>query len=127
MKFKNIIEKIGDDKPKDRRLVELVPEDFRMLVCGSSGCGKTSLVINMITEPLLFYDKIYIFTPNHFQLSVVKLMEWFESISEKVEYPVIEIYPPEEIPEVIEYNENGGRTIVIFDDVINSDHKIQKE
>ena len=126
MKFKNIIENIDDSKVKDRRLVDYVPEDFRMLVCGSSGSGKTSLVINMITEPLLYYDKIYIFTPNHFQPSVVKLMKWFESINEQIDYPVIEIYSPEQIPEVVEYREGGGRKIVIFDDVINCEHKIQK-
>ena len=50
-------------------------------------------------------------------------MDCLESISENVEYPVIEIYPPEQIPEVIEYSRTLNN-IVIYDDVIKCDHKI---
>ena len=53
MRFKSIIENLSDNQPQDRRLVDFFPEDSHMLVCGSSGRGKTSLVINIITEPFL--------------------------------------------------------------------------
>ena len=42
-----------------------MPNDtFRMLICGNSGSGKTNLLYQMLTEPLLHYDKIHLHAKN---------------------------------------------------------------
>ena len=35
---------------------------FRMLICGTSGCGKTNTVLHMLIKPLVNYDKIYLYS-----------------------------------------------------------------
>ena len=37
---------------------------FRMLICGQSGCGKTNTVLHMLIKPLIYYDKIYLYSKN---------------------------------------------------------------
>ena len=42
-----------------------MPDDtFRMFICGNSGSGKTNLLYHMLTDPLLYYDKIYLYAKN---------------------------------------------------------------
>lgn len=41
-----------------------IVEEYSMLVCGQSGCGETNVVMHMLREPLVYYDKIYLYTPN---------------------------------------------------------------
>ena len=46
-----------------KRLLPYMPSDnFRMLICGPSGCGKTNVLMHMLCNPLLYYDKIYLFS-----------------------------------------------------------------
>ena len=37
---------------------------FRMLICGKTGCGKTNTVLHMLIKPLIYYDKIYLYSKN---------------------------------------------------------------
>ena len=47
---------------KFKKLYSFMPNDtFRMLICGNSGSGKTNLPYHMLIEPLLYYDKIYLY------------------------------------------------------------------
>ena len=40
-----------------------IPNSFRMLIVGSSNCGKTTLLMRLLLEPkLLNYDKVYIYS-----------------------------------------------------------------
>ena len=42
-----------------------MPDDtFRMLICGSSGSGKTNLLYHMLIKPLLYYDEIHLYAKN---------------------------------------------------------------
>ena len=44
-----------DANKKFIQLYPFMPSDtFRMLICGSSGCGKTNLLFHMLIEPLLY-------------------------------------------------------------------------
>ena len=38
----------------------LLGNDFRMLVCGSSGCGKANTLMHIIKKSLCYYDHIII-------------------------------------------------------------------
>ena len=37
----------------------MLNDTFRMLICGSSGCGKTNTLFHMLIKPLLYCDKIF--------------------------------------------------------------------
>ena len=57
-------------------------EDFRMLIAGQSGCGKTNTLMHILRTPLVFYDKIYIFSPNLHQDKLTDFQALMDSISE---------------------------------------------
>ena len=74
-----------------RRLNNFLDEDFRMLITGKSNCGKTNTLMHMLRTPLMYYDKIYMYTPNHHQDKIQDLKALIYKISEKVGYNVLEI------------------------------------
>ena len=57
---------------KDRSLNDFLKEDFRTLVCGQSGSGKTNTVLHTLIKPLAFYDEIYFYTLNSQQDKMIK-------------------------------------------------------
>ena len=112
-----------DSNKKDnekRSLNNFINEDYRMLISGQSACGKTNTLIHMLRKPLVYYDKIYIYTPNKHQEKLVDLQQLMNDISKKVvRYQVLEIKGPEDILDTNEYP-NNNRKIVIFDDLVNA-------
>ena len=54
---------------------------FRLLLCGSSGSGKTNVCLNMVHK-YLHYDKIYIYAKNGEQAEYLRLREMLDSIAE---------------------------------------------
>ena len=56
---------IKNKNKKFEQLYSFVPDGtFRMLICGSSGCGKTNLLYHMLIKPLLYYDEIHLYAKN---------------------------------------------------------------
>ena len=47
--------------------VDYLDEDYRMLIAGPSGVGKTNTLCYMLRAPLVPYDEIYIYSPNFHQ------------------------------------------------------------
>ena len=46
-----------------KQLYDYMPDRcFRMLIWGKSGCGKTNTVLHMLIKPLIYYDKIYLYS-----------------------------------------------------------------
>ena len=113
-------------KENSKKLNNIFDEDFRLLIAGESGCGKTNTLIHILRKPLAYYDKIYMYSPNLHQEKIQDFKEIIDSISKKVEYPVLELYGPEDIKNTNEYFPDN-RKIVVFDDVINAPEKIQKK
>ena len=109
-----------------RKLNDIFDEDFRLLIAGESVCGKTNTLMHILRKPLVYYDKIYIYSPNHQQEKIQDFKNLMDSISEKVGYSVLEIGGPDEIKNTNEYFSNN-RKIVLFDDVINASEKIQNK
>ena len=71
---------------------KFMPNDiFRMLICGNSGCGKTNLLYYMLIEPMLYYDKIYLYAKNLEQDKYQKLMNKLNEISRDVGYDVMTV------------------------------------
>ena len=79
-----------------RSLCKFLDEDFRLLISGQSGCGKTNTVMHILRKPLVYYDKIHFFTPNQHQDKIVDLQKVMKPISKKVGYEVLEIHSPDE-------------------------------
>ena len=54
----------SDAENNYKQLYPFMPSDtFRMLICGSTGCGKANLLYHILMKPLFFfliyYDDIY--------------------------------------------------------------------
>ena len=112
-----------NERPK-RRLNDFLDEEYRMLVAGASGSGKTNTVMHMLRAPLVYYDKIYLYTPNPHQDKIQDLEKVMDGISQKVGYDVLEIKDPDDIMDTSEYPE-GNRKVVIFDDLVNAPQSVQ--
>ena len=115
----------SNEKPK-RRYNNYLDEDYRMLVAGASGSGKTNTVMHMLREPLVYYDKVYLYTRNPHQDKIQDLQKLMDGISQKVGYSVLEIKDPDDIMDTSEYPE-GNRKVVIFDDLVNAPEKVQSK
>ena len=111
-------------KENSKTLNNIFDEDFRLLIAGESGCGKTNTLMHILRKPLVYYDKIYIYSPNLHQDKIQDFKNLMDSISKKVGYPILELNGPDEIKNTNEYP-SGNRKIVVFDDVINAPKKIQ--
>ena len=82
--------------------------------------------MHILRKPLVYYDKIYIYSPNLHQEKIQDLQELMKKISEKVGYPVLEVSGPEDIKNTTDYP-SENRKIVGLDDVINAPEKIHKK
>lgn len=80
--------------------------------------------MHILREPLVNYDKLFIFTPNHHQEKMVNFEKLMDKISEKVGYDVLTMGNSEDILDTTEYPENM-RNIVIFDDLVNASNEVQ--
>ena len=82
-------------KENSKKLNNISDEDFRLLIVGESGWGKTNTLMHILQKPLVYYDKIYIYSPNLHQEKIQDFKDLMDSISEKVGYSVLEIDGPE--------------------------------
>ena len=97
-----------------RSRCKFLDEDFRLLISGQSGCGKTNTVMHILRKPLVYYDKIHFFTPNQHQDKIVDLQKVMKPISKKVGYEVLELHSPEEIMDTSEYPSNNRKVVVLM-------------
>ena len=109
-----------------RSLNDLLEEVFRMLIVGQTRCGKSNTLKHILRTPLVFYEKIYIFSPSLHQDKLTDFQALMDSISEKVGYPVLEMGSETDIPNRHEYP-NNNRKVVVFDDLVNAEEKIQNK
>ena len=82
--------------------------------------------MHMLRTPLVYYDKIYLYTPNQHQDKIQDLEKIMDKISDKVSYPLLEIGSADDIKDTSEYPYNN-RKVVIFDDLVNAPDKIQNK
>ena len=65
---------------------------FRMLICGKSECGKMNTVLHMLIKPLIYYDKIYLYSKYLEQEKYTHLSKTLEMIAEENKIPIDEIF-----------------------------------
>ena len=109
---------------KERKLCDFSSEDYIMLILGKSGCGKNNLLMHILRKPLLYYDKIYLYTPNHHHNKIQSLIKLVNDISRCIGYDVLEIGGEADILNTSEYP-NDNIKIVMFDDMMNASDKVQ--
>ena len=104
---------------KFKQLYSFMPNDtFRMLICGNSGSGKTNLLYLMLIEPLLSYDKIYLYAKNLEQEKYQNLINVMnEASNEEVGYNIMEVSNDAIIP-ISHLPCGDNQKLVIFDDYV---------
>ena len=105
---------------KYKQLYDFMPNDtFRMLICGSSGCGKTNTLFHMLIEPLLYYDEIHLYAKNLEQEKYQNLINIMNDMSRRngFDYDIMTASTDEIIPiKSLPYEDN--QKIIIFDDYV---------
>lgn len=112
-----------DEKKKGRKYKQLhnyMPDRcFRMLITGPSGCGKTNTALHILMKPLIYYDKLYLYSKNLEQDKYSRLLGKLEGIADNNNIPVEELVYSSN-GEIIPINEqeNECQKVVIFDDYV---------
>ena len=94
-----------------------------MLITGQTRCGKTNTLMHILRELLIYYDKIYYYTPNRYQDKLQDLQKLMNGVSE-VGYEALEF--PDDILDTSEYPINN-RKVVVFDDLVNAPAAVQNK
>ena len=69
-------------KSNFKQIKPFMPSDtFTMLLCGPRNCGKTNLLMNMLLEPCIYFDELYVYAKNLHQEKYQDLMKKFEEIA----------------------------------------------
>ena len=110
-----------DIKNKNKKFMQLYPfmpkETFRLLICGSSGCGKINLLFHMLIEPLLYYDEIHLYAKTLEQEKYQNLMNKMNEISKEAGYDKITVSNDKIIP-INDLHYEDNQKIIIFDDYV---------
>ena len=75
-----IDEKLTWKTEKHRHNSSLLPQDIHGLIVGSSNCGKTTLILNLLLKPgWLDYDHLFVFGRSLHQKEYLILKKGFQS------------------------------------------------
>lgn len=103
-----------DPAPFDTKLEcigNVFPTILRLLIVGTSGSGKTTVLWNIVTKCLYLYDYLYIYTKTLDQPIYQRLMDLF------VEFPGV-AYFSDDFENMIPVEECKPKSLVIFDDCL---------
>ena len=81
--------------------------------------------MHIIKKPLCYYDQIIIYTRNKDQDKLVSLKNKFAEVSHLVGHQVLLLCGQEDILNTDEYESDDCVKLVVFDDLMNADKKIQ--
>ena len=81
--------------------------------------------MHIIKKPLCYYDQIIIYTPNKDQDKLFSLINMFAFVSQLVGHQVLLLCGQEYILNTDEYESDDCVKLVLFDDLMNADKKIQ--
>lgn len=127
----------------------LAPQwQFRMIISGASGSGKTNLLLNLITKDFLYFDKIYIYAKDLTEDKYQFLLQFFTQLAEtkhkkliskaktkiekeevkNQEFKILEVFS-ESINDLPEINslDKSLQHLFVFDDMILENKKTQMQ
>ena len=106
-----------DENTNFKQLYKYMPKsNFRMLICGNSGSGKTNLLYHVPMIPLVYYDQIHLYGKNLEQKKYRQMIETIKDISSQVGYDIMHCNNDDIKP--VNCLESDSQKIVIFDDFI---------
>ena len=100
-----------------------------MIIAGSTACGKTNLLLNLLCKFWIFYNKVYVWSPTIFQPKYQFLKNVFEHIEENNPGldKIAHFYnTDDEILDPTELNPQASN-VMIFDDCMNRNQHMIKE
>lgn len=102
---------------KEENNSELLPSPIRALIVGSSGCGKTNLLLNLICKDNgITFKHMYVFSKSIEQKAYSDLREQYEKIERKCKKKIAFFYANCE--DLIPLDECPKNSLVVFDDCL---------
>ena len=90
-------------------------DNFKMLLCGYSGTGKTNTLIDIFSVPLIYYDEIYLYAKNLEQEKYQNLINKMNHISKQTGYDVMKVSNDAIIP-IKDLGYEDNQKLIIVDD-----------
>lgn len=106
------------------------PNIIRAAICGSSNCGKTNLLMKILTDPknAVHYTNIYIYSKSLDQPAYDYLERFLNDINKKIKHANrIGLYKFELSDNVIPVEQALKKSVFIFDDIASHNQKIIEE
>ena len=111
---------------RDKKHADWLPNDIFAIIAGSTGSGKTNLMLNFLINGFLHYNNVIIYTTTEYQDAYRYLKQFYEDIKKtyKVPHNIITFYKPDD--KIIDPSDlDKSKThVIIFDDVMTEDQKV---
>ena len=114
------------ENSKTRKHADFLPNNIFMVIAGSTGCGKTNLLLNFLLKGHVSYGDVYIYTSTGHQDAYKYLKERyaiFEEILKNsgISHKIIHFFDcDDDIKDPAELDPNANH-VMVFDDVMNAD------
>ena len=120
--YSKIYEKIYGSNYRSKHH-DIFPMHIRMIIAGSSNCGKTNLMLNMIMKKYVFYDNIMIYTTTPDQDAYKFLRDCNTEIKHQKNKDIVTFHDPDDgIPDPSTLDKTKTH-VLIFDDVMDKNQK----
>jgi hypothetical protein len=102
---------------------DLLQRNFCYMVIGPPGSGKSTLIVNMLKHPDLYFqkfNKVIFVTPTGFEtVTLIEDDNWYKNINP--------IWLKTKLEDISKANKTPQNILVIFDDVIGQFHKYEND
>ena len=112
-----------------KKHAEFFPNDIFAILAGSTGCGKTNLMLNFLLNHNLDYDDVIIYTKTPDQKYYKLLRNFFDGIKKKygVFHNIISFCDDAVDMKDPSQLDNDKNHVIIFDDVLTENQKVMTD
>lgn len=116
LKIMNLDPDTRSDSKKKQNIYKqhgrFLPNSIRCIICGPSNCGKTNVMVTLLTHPeALCFENIYLYSKSQFQPKYKLLAHVLKRIKE------IGFFPYASSENIVKFENAKRNSIFIFDDV----------